>query len=385
MAARRGHNEGTIFERKDEKGRVTAYTARITLPGTNGKRKSATFPTMKEARAWRVSALKDAREDKLVAGRAESVATYLASWLQSTAGQVRPRTLDGYRLNVDRLRPLIGKHPLDALKPAHIQQAYASLSGRGLSPLTVRQVHLALHKALEDALDLDLIRSNPTDRCKLPRVERKEMHWYTPEQVSLVLAATTDDRLGPLWATLATTGLRLGEALGLRWSDLDLTRKTLRVQRTLQRARDGSGYTFPEPKSTTSRRTVELTSVAVDALRAHQERQTFEQRRAGPLWQEDGLVFCTERGTPLGEALVHAHWTTACAKAAIPRYRLHDLRHTVAAHLIMAGMDSLEVAKILGHSNASLVLSVYGHVHPATRRKAADMLDALLAAHQAAR
>jgi len=210
------------------------------------------------------------------------------------------------------------------------------------------------------------------------------MLWYTPEELNALLDATTEDRFHALWAVLATGGLRLGEALGLKWSDIDFARRTLTVQRALQRQRRGQGLVFDEPKSAASRRTVELTVVAFEALRAHQERQAFERRKAGTNWQEHDLVFPSEVGTPLDQSRIHRHWTKAVEKVGMPRYRIHDLRHTVATHLIMAGMDSLEVARILGHSNASLVWDVYGHLAPATKRRAADLLDALLDGHREA-
>jgi integrase len=131
-------------------------------------------------------------------------------------------------------------------------------------------------------------------------------------------------------------------------------------------------------------RTIDLSDEACTALRAHQERQTFARRAAGDAWQDYGLVFASRIGTPLEMGRVHKHWNSAVGKAGIPRCRIHDLRHTVASHLMRGGMNVLEVARFLGHSNASLVLEVYGHVAPSTHGKAATLMDALLASQREA-
>lgn len=380
MLARRGHNEGSITELKNSAGRVTGYRVRISVPGT-GRRKSATFRTKAEAREWRTSSLAEARQGRLLAGRSDTLSAYLDAWLLTIKPHLKPRTFDSYQLNVDRLAPLIGHVKLDELRPAHVQEAYNVLQ-QTLAPRTVRQVHLTLHKALNDAMAEDRIARNVSQGRKLPRVAQAEMRSYTPEDVHALLVATSGDRFHALWAILATSGLRLGEALGLKWSDVDMSRKSLTIQRALQRQRNGAGLVFVEPKSATSRRTVELTATAVDALQSHLERQGFERRGAGETWNDFNLVFPSEVGTPLEQSRVHRHWRKAVVKARIPQFRIHDLRHTVASHLILAGLDSLEVARILGHSNAGLVYDVYGHVAPATKRRAANMLDEMYDQHR---
>jgi integrase len=143
---------------------------------------------------------------------------------------------------------------------------------------------------------------------------------------------------------------------------------------------DGAGCSpaTVETKSATSRRTVELTDMAIDALRAQQDRQPFERKAAMSEWKDHNLIFPSEAGTPLEQSRVTRHWDKAVKAAGIPHYRIHDLRHTVASHPIMGGFDSLEVARILGHSSASLAFDVHGHMAPTTKRKAADAPQVLL-------
>jgi integrase len=380
LAIHRGHNQGSISERRDKNGNVTGYRAQILLP--DGKRRSFSAKTKKEAQRKIDEAKAALLQGRLLSSKSQTVGKYLDGWLKTIKLAVKSRTYSSYELNVRRLKQHLGSIRLDSLEGAHVQECYNTLAASGLAPLTVRQIHMTLHKALHDAMRLNLVVRNVSDLATLPRVERNERPWYTVEELDQLFAATAGDRFHALWVVLGTAGLRLGEALGLRWSDVDWNRQHLTIRRALQRQRNGEGLIFVEPKSHRSKRTVELSQEAVRAFRAHQERQTFEKRALGEAWQEQDLIFASEIGTPLEQGRVHRHWVKAVETAAVPHHRIHDLRHSVATHLTMAGMGPLEVARVLGHSNASLVLEVYGHVAPASHRKAADLMDALLSSQR---
>jgi integrase len=381
MAEHRGHNEGTIVERKNKHGVVTGYQVQITVAGG---RRSHTAKTRAEARRWLGQAKADARQGTLTIRRPPTLAAYLSeTWLATIGDKVKSRTQASYTLNVKRVPEQLGAVRLDELKPAQFQRFYNDLTASGLAPRTVRQVHMSLHKAFEDALRLDLIGRNPTDAVVLPRVPQKEMNWYNDAELGQLFDATTGDRFHALWVVLGSLGLRLGEALGLKWSDINWTRGTVTVQRTLHRDRLSGTLELQEPKTKGSRRTLTLPLETVAALRAHQDRQDFERRRLTEVWQDHNFVFCTGFGTPLDQGRIHHHWTAAVRKAGLPRYRIHDLRHSVASNLIAAGMGLLEVALLLGHRNATMVTQVYGHVAPDDHRRAASIMDALLARQRA--
>lgn len=369
---KRANGEGTLFEYRN------GWAGQLTVDGK--RRKTYYGKTREEVRAKLNAALVQRQGGRLLANPSQQLSTYLASWLEQVRalGAVRPSTLSTYELNVRRLNAHTGRVTLENLKPAHVQQAYNALSAEGLAPRTVRQVHLTLHKALEDALRLELIVRNVSDATTLPRLKTEEMHWYTADQLAQLFAATEGDRFHALWVVLGTVGPRLGEALGLKWSDIDLDARTLSIRRTLQRVRSGGGLVFGEPKSKSSRRTVELPTSTVAALVAHRERQTFERKRLGDAWQEQGLVFPSEIGTPIEQGQIWRKWSQATLAADIPRYRIHDLRHTVATLLLAGGMQTIEVAATLGHSNPALVREVYGHVMPASRQRAASIMERLL-------
>jgi integrase len=378
---KRVYGRGGISERKNKAGDVVSYLAQV---WTEGGRRSYIAKTEREAQQWLKNAQKLAAQGQLGSPKTPTLAVYLSgTWLPTIESSVRPRTIASYRLNVQRIPDELGKRKLDELKPAHVQNFYNLLTARGLAPRTVRQIHMTLHKALEDAMMLGHVTRNASDGTVLPRIKGDERTWYTSEQLAHLFEATSGDRFDALWVVLGTLGLRMSEALGLKWSDVDWERGTLTVQRTLSRDRSGGGLTFNEPKTKRSRRTVTLGRVALGALKAHQERQTFEHRKYRDVWQDHDLIFCTSVGTALDQSRVHRQWTAATTKADIPRYRPHDLRHSVASNLLSAGCPVERVARMLGHSSVTMLYDVYGHIIPADYRSEADAMDAMLAKHRA--
>jgi integrase len=186
-----------------------------------------------------------------VAGPSQTVAQYLNRWLEEMVRtSVRPRTWQSYELNVRRLVPYLGKLRLNALGPAPIQGAYAALLRKGLSRRTVEQAHAVLHCAVRQALLWGLIGGNPTEAVTVPRPSRCEMQTLSDDQIRRLFEVTEGSRLHALWVLLATTGLRLGEALGLTWPDVDSERGRLMVRRALQRLPGrGGGLALVEPKT----------------------------------------------------------------------------------------------------------------------------------------
>lgn len=172
-------------------------------------------------------------------------------------------------------------------------------------------------------------------------------------------------------------GLRLGEALGLRWQDVDPEAGTLRIAYQLQRLH--GQWELVEPKTSRNRRTIALLLSTVQALRDHRKRQLEEKLLAGPQWQETGLVFATRVGTPLDRPnIVRRSFKLILKKAGLPDIRFHDLRHTAASLLLVQGVSPRVVMENLGHSQISLTMDTYSHVMPVLQREAADKLEAIL-------
>src|SRR5712691_4813854 len=370
---KRGRGEGTIYHRSD--GRWSA-----TLRLEYGRRKTVYGRTRSEVQT-KLRELQRDREQGVIVGAASiSVANYLARWLDEAARlKLRPKTFISYSLNVRRLNPLIGRIRLAQLTPQAIQTAYARLSARGLAPRSVRQAHVVLHSALRQAMRLGMVGRNAADGVILPRPEPKEMATLTSKQLQQLFESTRGQSLHAVWVLLATTGLREGEALGLRWSDVDLTRGTLVVQRALQR-HGSAGLVMVDPKTARSRRTIHLSRVALEALAQHRARQREMRLLAGVAWRTDfgDLVFCARTGGPMGSSWLNVVFKRELVRAGLPLIRVHDLRHTAATLLLTRGVHPKVVQDMLGHSTVTLTLDTYSHVTPALHKEAADHMDALL-------
>jgi integrase len=217
---------------------------------------------------------------------------------------------------------------------------------------------------------------NPTEAVTVPRPTRREMHTLTEEDVRRLFEASRGHRLHALWVLLVTTGLRLGEARGLLWSDLDFASGRLVVNRALQR-QPGVGFVFAEPKTSRSRRMVYLAPGTLGALSEHRRRQVEDQLAAGPEWNSTALVFTTAFGRPVDGTLATKWFHRALDQASLPRIRIHDLRHTAATHLLNRGVHPKVVQELLGHSTISLTLDTYSHVAPALHAEVASHMQAL--------
>ncbi len=343
----------------------------------DGKRKAVYGKTRKDAQA-KLAALRRAQEEsRLVTGPTKKVGTYLDEWLEGHVRlTVQPTTHDTYQRDVERLRPYIGNIRLDQLRHEHIQHAYTELL-EGLSPTSVHRVHRGLKTALRHAVKIGLVMHNPIERVTPPRVPRKEMRPLTPEEVELFLQSTADHLLHGLWVVLVTTGMRVGEATALHWTDLDLDAGALQIRDTVKRLK-GKGLVIGDVKTPHSRRRIILAAGTVEALRVHQQRQACARKVADHAWAEQGLVFCTGTGGPLDAGAVSHAKDRALVACGLPHVRTHDLRHTAATYLLSKGVHPKVVQELLGHSSIALTMNTYSHVLPSLQQEVAKHMDALV-------
>ena len=304
-------------------------------------------------------------------------------WLPAARATLKPSTAELYATIIDAyIAPRIGDVRLQELAPGHLNRMYAELlaggrrNGKSLSPKAVRNVHGVIHRALRDAMRWDLVVRNVADAADPPRVPHREISAWSGESLRRFLAATADDRLLALWVFVATTGVRRGEALALRWSDVDLDAARASIARSL--AWVGSEATFTEPKTTRSRRVVPLAPETVAAVREHRRRQLEERLAAGPHYDDQGLVFAAEDGAPLSPKNVTKAFGRAVERSGLPRLTLHGLRHTWATLALGAGIPAKVASEMLRHSSTAITLDTYSHVSEGMTRDAADTVGALI-------
>jgi len=308
----------------------------------------------------------------------------IKEWLPSIAASVRPSTWTAYRMLCEtHIIPALGTVPLQRLSAAMLNKLYADLlaHGRrdgkgGLSARTVQYVHVTCHKALADAVKWQLLTRNVADQATPPRPQAKEPTTWTAGDLRASLAHVEGDRLYPAFLLAATTGLRRGEVLGLRWRDVDMAGGRLAVVQTLLQVRNE--VALGTPKTAKGRRSVALDTRTVEALRAHRLAQVEERLAFGPGYQDGDLVFAREDGAPLQPDSFSHTFARHAKAAALPAIRFHDLRHTHATLALQAGVHPKVVSERLGHATVSITLDTYSHAIPAMQEEAAERVAALV-------
>ncbi|MCC7020680.1 MAG: site-specific integrase [Ardenticatenales bacterium] len=366
---RRGNNEGTIRKRSD--GR---WEARISV---NGRQRSVYGKTRDEV-SRKLRTLQQSVDQGLpLHNERTTVAQFLEQWLETAVRvSVRPSTLKSYTGHIKfHIVPAIGTVPLVKLQPQHVQRMINALLESGLSPSTVLRVRATLRRSLNQAMKWGVVSRNVATLVTPPKVERFRVEPLTAEEALAILQVVKPHRLEALYTLLLGSGLRLGEALGLRWEDVDLAQGKLTVRFALQRI-DGT-HKLVAPKSRSSRRTVALPQFVLHALQRHRERQELERL----IWTDTnalGLVFTTLAGRPLDGPAANSTFKRLLKSADLRPLRLHDLRHGYASLLLAKGVHARVVMELLGHSQISLTLDTYSHVIPALQHEAVDRLDELL-------
>lgn len=372
MSHRRGNGEGSIYQRRDG-----VWCASLRTPG--GGRKVVYGRTHNEVRRRLTQLVHSKDSGTLSDARGLTVGEFLDQWMAEVVHpSVRPWTYKGYEVHVRlHIKPVLGHLPLDALSARHVQSLLNQKLAEGLSPKTVRYIRGTFRTALRQATRWGLIGRNPIDAVDGPKVERYEIRPFNPDEAKQFLTSIRGDRLEALYSVALTMGLRQGEALGLRWRDIDLAMGYLYIKKQLQRI-DGE-FQFVEPKTPRSRRTLALPASIVTSLREHKDRQRHERQTAGECWQDSDLVFTTDRGRPIDGTVVSHHFHRVLDRAGLPQRRFHDLRHSCATLLLVQGVSPRVVMDVLGHSQIALTMNTYTHVLPELRRDAADRMDALIA------
>lgn len=304
----------------------------------------------------------------------------MGKWLAGYAVTLAPRTqeLYGY-ISRKHIVPALGSLHLGQVKPQHLQSLYADKLSDGLSPRTVQLIHSLAHKSLDNAVKNGLIVRNPADAADPPRVSRHESKVMSESDLALFLAEARKGEYFSLFYLYLFTGMRRGEALALRWSDIDFLGCQLSAHRTLQyldSAEHGHRVSFKIPKTAKSRRVISLSPSTVTVLRLHREAQDSLRRSLGmAATSQDGLVFCRIDGSPyLPNSVTHA-WIKLTRKCGLDGIRLHDARHSHASLMLKGGIHPKVVQERLGHASIAITLDTYSHVAPGMQAAAATRFD----------
>ena len=257
---------------------------------------------------------------------------------------------------------------------------------KGFSPQTVTNIRTVLRSALSLAVKWSLVSRNSAALVNAPRIPRKNIKPLDSERARTFLNSAKGERFEAIYVVALTLGMRRGEVLGLRWVDVSLNERTLRVNQSMQRISTGSEekgkkseLRATETKTDGSRRTIALPDSVVRALKAHHVRQLQDRLAAGFSWQDAGLVFTNRTGKPLEPIVLHRDYKALLKKAELPiTLRFHDLRHSAASLLLAQGVHPRAIMELLGHSSITVTMNVYGHVMPAMMRDAADKMDAIV-------
>jgi len=342
-----------------------------------GKRKQkwfSGFATKKEAERALAAKLQELNNG-LLSTSDMTVGKLLEDWLLDKQFHVKPTTFELYsRIVTIHIAPMIGHLTLSDLRPDHIQNMYRMLQQKTppLQAKTIRTIHSILRNALKRALKWGLIPRDPSEAVELPRSPRRTLAIWTPEQIRTFLAVNQDidSRYYTIFVLAIYTGMRKGEILALRWSDIDFERDIIQVTRTFSWV-DGEAM-FLEAKTHHSNRSIAIShDVKVQLLR-HREFQEQEKRLYADSYHDGNLVVARPDGEPIRLSSLQKQWRHAVKRAGLPEIRFHDLRHTHASLLLLQGVHPKIVSERLGHSNISITMDTYSHVLPSLHREVAE-------------
>ena len=384
MAKRAAQGSGTIRKKVVRRnGQDYIYwEARVTVgrdPGT-GKQIQRSFSgkTQKEVREKMQAAAVAVNDNSYSEPAKLTMGAWLDIWETEYLGDVKPRTKDSYKATIrTHIKPALGAVKLSALSPHEIQRFYNSLlkGKKPLSPKTVKNTHGVLHKALQQAVKVGYLKTNPADACELPRVEKTEIKPLDSEDIKKLLNAAKGHQFESVYVVTLFTGMREGEVLGLTWDCVDFAAGTITVKQQLQRVRGEGVYQLVTTKNSKSRLITPAPSV-MSILRQQRVKQMEWQLKSYGAWSNPlHLVFTNEIGRNLSPQTVYLHFKKLAESIGLPSARFHDLRHSYAVAALQAGDDVKTVQETLGHHTAAFTLDVYGHVTERMRHESAARME----------
>lgn len=368
---------GSIVRRTGKRtvnGKPAVYYYAVYYVGTKQKWEKAPHPGRKEdAQRLLTQRLRELEQGEYREVQKATFAEFAENWLSTVVDdphQMKRSTAKKYRrLFTGRLLPCLGDYPLTAITTERVQALVADLGKEGLSPKTVQSYLIPLQSMFTAAIRQGYVKKSPIDLVQKPKVRKKETAFLSAVELRQFLSAV-DPEWRAFFTTLAMTGMRLGEVLGMRWKNLDFDEGVYNVRERLY-----EGH-FDTPKSEAGRRSVELSGAVIDALRTHKAEQAQRQLQHGTRYSDEDLVFCAACGIPVTNFKpLRQAFATGLKAAGCPAIRIHDLRHTYAALLIAQNANPKYIQRQLGHSSIQMTFDVYGHLMPNASRATVKKLD----------
>jgi len=364
---RRGKNEGTIYKRDNG-----SWRAQISY---SGKRFSKDFHKKSDADFWLREIRAEIAHGRVLWGGSIPLGNFLMDWLGQHRSALREKTAHQYNsLILKHIQPFFGQTKIKDLTPIGVDKFYLALQENEVGIRTIHIIHHILHAALNNAVKYGLLTSNPTQGAALPTYRFDEMQVLNKEQINRFLSAARESTSYALYHLGIVTGMRMGELLGLKWSDIDFESGLISVQRQRQYV-PGEGITLVEPKTRYGRRTIKIGETSLLILQAQKTALAEKKKCAGRRWQEMDLVFPNSVGKPGDPSNIRLEFNHILEKAGIPRIRFHDLRHTAATIYLNHRIPVIVVSHILGHSRPSVTLDLYGHVLSDMQAEAALVME----------
>ena len=362
---RRARGEGSVFQRKD--GR---WVVQIELG--DGKRKQFYVKGQKEGIKKLREAQNELEKGILATGPQQKLKDYMEDWIENVhKDKLRISTYVKYKKLIKYIVGDLGETWLQKLTPQRVQRFYTDMSKRGLSSKTINVTHGVLHAALDNAVLWNYVPRNVCDFVKPPRIVSREVVPLTLEQAQKLLDNVRKHRLEMLLTMAVVTGMRRGELLSLRWSNVNFEVNTVLVLHTVDYI-PHYGYVETEPKTKAGRRAIKLPAFLIDMLKLHREEVLEQQRKQGDKWENRDLVFPDLKGGYFNPSYLLRVFKKLLVEVGTPHMHFHDLRHSAATILLSMGVNMKVIQELLGHSDISITLGLYSHLLPTMQQ---DMID----------
>lgn len=373
--AKRGQGEGSISKRPDG-----TWWARITVGKTpDGKQKRKAFygKTRKEVQEKLTAALNDINNNAYIEPSKMTVEQWMRIWLKDyKRASVKPKTYATYEAHItNHIAPELGNYTLASLRNDMVQRFVNGLADKGLKTITIERIVGTLKAAMLQAVDNELIAKSPAARVKMPLKQDRNTRVLTVQEQERFIEAAKGHRNGEIFILILGTGLRIGEALGLTWNDIDFEKRILSVNRTqIEYCDHIDGETiyhreYSTPKTKAGKRSIPLIPALVDMLLELKKQRDEEKQKFKDAYQDNGLIFCNYYGVSLNYTAIQDKIKSICKTTGLEGVHPHTLRHTFATRGLENGIELKIMQELLGHSSIKMTADLYTHVLPDAKKK----------------